>query len=233
MTYTDFHMHVLPGIDDGSPDVETSLAMLEASAAQRIGTVVASSHFYASENSPTSFLKKREVAWQMLREAIAGRRNLPRVLLGAEVYFFNGIGTTADLEALCVQGTDLLLLEMPFSAWNGRMLDEVARIVARGIVPVCAHIDRYIPLQSKGILREFYSTGIRLQANADFFLSRSSRKAFRMLKDGEISYLGSDAHNTGSRAPNLGPALELIQKKTGRPAPALLRGGGVIEEDEW
>ena len=54
----DFHSHVLPGIDDGSDDVATSLAMLEASRAQGVDVVIATPHFYAEKEKMDSYLEK-------------------------------------------------------------------------------------------------------------------------------------------------------------------------------
>ena len=60
---TDFHMHVLPGMDDGSKNVETSTAMLERSAAGGVDTVAATSHFYAEDNSIRRYLARRRAAY--------------------------------------------------------------------------------------------------------------------------------------------------------------------------
>ena len=58
----DFHSHILPGIDDGSPDVETSLRMVESMQRQGIDTICATSHFYATQRSPQRFLFRRQEA---------------------------------------------------------------------------------------------------------------------------------------------------------------------------
>ena len=56
----DFHSHILPGIDDGASDVETSIGMLKISALSGVNTVVATSHCYLSEsNSIEKFFKNR------------------------------------------------------------------------------------------------------------------------------------------------------------------------------
>ena len=55
---TEYHCHILPGIDDGAKDVETSLAMIEMMKAQGVERIVATSHFYAHrEKSVAEFLK--------------------------------------------------------------------------------------------------------------------------------------------------------------------------------
>lgn len=58
----DFHSHILPGVDDGSKNVEMSLEMLRASAAQGVTDICLTPHFYAERNTPEKFLEKRRRA---------------------------------------------------------------------------------------------------------------------------------------------------------------------------
>lgn len=213
---TDFHSHFLPGIDDGSDSIETSLAMLNVWRTQQIDRLCATPHFYADRNTPERFLRRRNAAYEALSEAMdACDLHIP-ILLGAEVRFFDGISNAEELPELCLQGTDLLLLEMPFTKWTDRMIGEVDDIRRRGIHPVAAHIERYMDLNPKKTIQRFMDMDIFIQCNAEFFLSRrTSRKALRLLKEERIHFLGSDAHNMRSRAPNLRPALDLIEKKLG------------------
>ena len=221
---TDFHSHVLPGIDDGSDSVETSLRMLDMWREQGIERICATPHFYAEYNTPERFLAKRAAAYDALVSAMGEDDTYPSFLLGAEVRFFDGISGARELPALCLQGTELLLLEMPFTRWSDRMLGEVDDICRRGIQPVAAHLERYLDLNDKKTIRRFMETGVMIQCNAEFFLSRrTSRKALHMLRDGQIHFLGSDAHSTRTRRPNLGPALELIRRKLGQDAVRRLR----------
>lgn len=209
----DFHSHVLPGIDDGSDSVETSLAMLNCMKSQGIEAVFATPHFYADRRDPASFLARRNAAYESL--CACGSLPLP-VTLGAEVHFFTGIGKSSDIESLCLTGTRLLLLEMPFREWSGRMIDEVEELMSRGIVPVAAHLERYKGFVSNGMISALCDSGVYVQANAEWFLGFwSKRKALAALKDESVLFLGSDAHNMSSRAPNLGPALAVIEKNLG------------------
>ena len=219
---TDFHAHLLTGIDDGSDSVSTSLAMLDLWQSQGITRICCTPHFYAKSNTPERFLRRRQQAFNQLRNAIYERDGQmdsgPELLLGAEVHYFDGMASSKDLPDLCLQGTKLLLLEMPFRKWTERMLDEVTQMSRQGLQPVAAHIERYLDFNSARMIRWFMEeTGVLIQCNAEFFLTRrTSRKALHMLKKQQIHFLGSDAHNTDSRQPNLGPALELIRRKLGQ-----------------
>lgn len=206
----DIHSHVLPGIDDGSRDAEESLAMLRLSARQGVHCMAATPHFYPMENSPERFLVRRQAAVEQLRAA--WRPGLPKLLLGAEVYFFEGMSHVEELDTLCLEGTRLLLLEMPFSRWPDRVVAEAVSLQEqRGLTVLLAHIERYFRWQPKGIWDELLDMGLLMQCNANFFLDwRTKRKAARMLDEGKIHFLGSDAHNMTSRPPRLGEALAAV-----------------------
>lgn len=205
----DIHSHVLPGIDDGSKNVEESLAMLRSCAQQGIGCVAATPHFYPMENSPERFLERREAAAERLRSV--WEPGLPKLLLGAEVYYFTGISQAEELDALCLGGT-LLLLEMPFCPWTDRMTAEVIALrEQRGLHVVLAHIERYFRWQPKRLWEELLDRGLLMQCNAGFFLDwRTKGKARKMLSEGRIHLLGSDAHNMTSRPPRMGEARSSI-----------------------
>ncbi len=217
-TVVDFHSHVLPGIDDGSKSVEQSVEMLKMEAAQGIKTVVATPHFYAQHHRPEIFLEKRAQAESSLREAMAGHSGLPELKVGAEVYYFNGISDSDALLELTIDKKRYILLEMPMPPWSERIYKELEHIwIKQNLVPIVAHIDRYIaPLRTYGILKRLEELPVMVQANADFFLEKATRRmAFRMLKQGRIHLLGSDCHDLKDRKPNLGDAVKLICRQFG------------------
>jgi len=206
---TDIHCHVLPNMDDGSRSVEESLAMLEAMAAQGVDRVAATPHFYAHENSPEEFLSRRAASMEKL--AAAWRPGLPALKLGAEVHYFEGIGRCRELDALKLEGTELLLVEMPFCPWTRRMIQEVLEIHVSRVTVLLAHIERYLRWQNEETWHMLAERGVLNQCNASFFLRWSTKKkALRMLREGKVHLLGSDSHNMDSRPPQLGAALALL-----------------------
>lgn len=216
----DFHTHVLPQIDDGAKSVDESLMMLQKCAVQGINRVIATSHFYAEKESPAQFCKRREKSYKMLNEAITDC-SLPQISLGAEVLYFEGMSDCDDLELLKIDGTRVILIEMPFENWSPRMIDEVASIFEkRNLVPLIAHIDRYINLFNKrSIVKAFDNLPVLVQANADFFISKkTARFAQSLLKKGKVHLLGSDCHNMTTRNPDLKTAYDTIRKNLGNNA---------------
>ena len=127
----DLHSHILPGIDDGSPDVGTSAAMLRREAEQGVDVVCATSHYYAKHSSIPAFCERRAEALERLSSVLTAE--LPRVLPAAEVAYFPHM-EEQDLMPLCIQGTRTLMLEMPFADWTGLQLETVEAQIGRAHV---------------------------------------------------------------------------------------------------
>lgn len=212
----DFHTHILPGIDDGSASVEESLQMLRALAAQGVDTVVATPHFSALESTPETFVETRNGAFSQIPQ----EDDLPKILLGAEVAYFDSMSYCDDLSALKIGDSNLLLVEMPFGCWTDRMIEDVCAIFRQqGLMPVLAHVERYDRKDQFPRYKGFLEDQVLFQCNAQFFLNGfASRKALRQLAEGGIQFLGSDCHNMARRAPNMGDALTVIRKKLGEDA---------------
>lgn len=216
---SDFHSHVLPGIDDGSSSLEESIAMLELEAKHGVSHVVATPHFYARHDSPEQFFKRRMDAELRLREIIGKREDLPQITVGAEVYYYSGISESNILQKLTIGNTKYIMIEMPFPPWTDAMYEELRRIQMRqGLTPIVAHVDRYIgPFRTYQIPERLQELPVLVQANASFFLRRGTQHmALRMLKEDKIHLLGSDCHNMKERPPNLRPAAKKIHEKLGR-----------------
>lgn len=214
----DFHTHILPDMDDGSRSVAESIQMLEEISRQGIRCIAATPHFYAEKEDPETFLFRRTEAEAHLREAIGNRTDLSIICMGAEVRYYEGFSRTQALAKLKIQNTDLLLLEMPFTTWNDRMMREIQYTQERlSCTIVLAHIERYLRYQ-KGckFWDQIEEAGILVQSNAEFFLSATGkRKALQLLKSDRIHLLGSDCHGIQRRPPNLGDAISLINDRLG------------------
>ncbi len=210
----DFHAHILPRVDDGSQSVDESVQMLERMQAQGIGRVVATPHFYANDESVDAFLKRRSAAWEKIEGCL---QNSPEVLLGAEVRYYEGISRMDGLKKLCVRNSRLLLLEMPFRPWSEYAVREVVDIACQSnIIPVIAHVERYLFLQKKGVAERLLQSGALFQVNSSFLTGwKQRRRAINMFKNGQIHFIGSDCHNLTDRPPNAAEAFSLLEKKLG------------------
>lgn len=207
----DFHTHILPDIDDGSASVEQTLQMLRLLAAQGVDTVVATPHFSALQTTPELFLQQRQAAF----ESVPQEAGLPRILLGAEVAYFNSMSRSEELRQLKVGESDLLLVEMPFTTWTDRMIEDVCAISNQlALQPVLAHVERYLKRDQLLRYEDMLLDTVYFQCNAEAFLKGS--KMMKWLAAGQVHFLGTDCHNMSRRKPNMDAAAGMIRKKLGQ-----------------
>ncbi|MCR5150183.1 MAG: capsular polysaccharide biosynthesis protein [Clostridiales bacterium] len=211
---TDFHTHILPALDDGSRNCEESAQMLKELYRQGVTVAVATPHFYPMSTGPDRFFQKREESFSALKNFIISNDSIPSIRLGAEVSYFDGIADCGFLEKFIIEGTNLILIEMPFCRWSPRMVDEIYEIKKnRGLTPLIAHIDRYLSFNSNAFYI-FDPDKVLVQVNASACVKPFLRiKTLKMIKEGRIHALGSDCHNMTDRAPNIGAANEYLKKK--------------------
>lgn len=214
----DFHTHILPNVDDGSQSTEESIYMLQMLKEQGCEVVAATPHFIADNDTPEAFFRRRMKAYEMLDYELSKQgQTFLEILLGAEVYYYPGISRMSELSSFCLEKSKLLLLEMPVSKWSEYMIRELIEMTYLGnIQVVLAHFERYLDMQNKDVWQNLIYNGILLQSNASFFLNtRTKRKSLKMLKNGQIHFIGSDCHNVKHRPPRIGDAVSVIQDKLG------------------
>ncbi len=214
----DVHSHVLPGIDDGSQSSEESRQLLEESARQGVTHIAATPHFYAAQESFDRFLEKREHALSKILEKREGWGEIPRLFIGAEVYYFPGMGKADRLKELCYKDTDLLLLEMPFAQWDDQVVRDVENIIRKQkLTVILAHIERYYEFQKKkAFWDEVFDMPVIPQMNTGAFMGKRKHLCIKLMKKYGPTLLGSDCHNPIHRAPNLAAGREVIEKKFGQ-----------------
>ncbi len=192
MKLIDFHAHILPRLDHGTRSSQVSMNQLRMMQNAGVDTVCATSHFYPQETLVERYLEARSASFERLLE-VCGDMERPGIVLGAEVLICEGLDRMEGLEKLCLEGTDILLLEMPFSAnaWNDRLYRTVADIAERGLTPVFAHVDRY----PRRLVEPLFGMGFTAQLNAESLSGLlRPRHLLQWIDDGVITALGSDLH---------------------------------------
>ncbi len=217
----DFHSHFLPGMDDGAKDTKTAIQMLKTVKNQGVETIVATPHFYCNGRTVEGFIRKRKASFDHLMKRIAEQgeeNNIPEIKLGCEVHLSISLGELEDVDKLCIEGTDYLLLEMPYQLWQPWMYEMIYYIAANfKVKPIMAHIERYADINRNiETYYNLFNMQILGQANADSFLSFGSRRFLSKLIDGNcIHVIGTDMHNMESRSPKMDEAMIKINKKFG------------------
>lgn len=187
----DFHTHILPGMDDGCVDVDMSLAQLKLAADHKIDVVIATSHFYPHAESVESFLRRREDAWKRLQ---ARRENVnPVVKLGAEVLICNGMEKMDGIKSLCVEHSNVLLVEMPFIyPWDSKLLQTVMKLKEeKGLEVILAHGERYPRKEIEPLMEQGFFIQLNVAATAKRIPSSFVKHS---IKQGCVAGLGSDLH---------------------------------------
>lgn len=222
---TDFHTHILPRIDDGSSSVNESIKMLYKEAEQGVDRVILTPHFYPQSDDPENFLKRRDYALYQLSEAIKTvkknnnlAKKLPEIIVGAEVFFYQGMSESTCLRDLCIGSSRYLLVEMPPEPWPESAYKEIEAIHRKQrIIPIIAHIDRYIkPFRTYHIPEKLADMHVLVQVNASALLTGvKARQMIKLIKQDKIHLLGSDCHNITTRKPNMKEAVEKIMNTAG------------------
>jgi len=213
----DFHSHILPGIDDGAQDVETSIKMLSVAGESGVKTILATSHCHPMNQERIDiFLEKRSDAFNVLSGAIKKQKaKLPTIIPAAEVHIYDGLHELSGIEKLCISGTNYILLEMPYGQWKDYAFEEIYQLTRLGFRPIMAHLDRF--LDRKKSFSEIFSLNPLIQINSSAFIESATRKKMlQLFESGHIQVLGSDTHNLSTRSPDVAKAYSIIEKKLGK-----------------
>lgn len=212
----DLHTHILPNIDDGASSVEEAVELILLEKKQGVTDIVFTPHFSMNDSSVVSFIKRREESFALLQEAIS--KNYPDIginyYLGAEVKY-NPHLLDIEIEELCIGNTSYLLLE-PTSNSSFKLSETIVQMVARGITPILAHVERYDYLiNDKKFLSNLSEAGALFQISAKAFLTKSNLKSVKkLLRLGYADVVASDTHDLQNRPPCLGDACKVLKNKS-------------------
>lgn len=218
MSIIDFHSHILPKIDDGSKDIDTTVAMLGMCEGKGVDIMVATPHFYAEKDRIDKFLERRQRAYEQVMALDVKR---PEIRLGAEVAYFPGISKADRIEELTIEGTRAMLLEMPFETWSSPVVCEVERLINdRNLHIILAHIERFLKFPgNKPFVDEVLKLPVSVQVNAAPLTDTLRRgKLLKLFDRGQAHLLGSDCHGLSHRPPNVWEGRSIIEKKLGKSA---------------
>jgi len=197
----DLHSHLLPGLDDGPPDLEAALEMARAMAESGVRVVCATPH--VRDDFPTS-PGSMERALERLQAAVEEAGIAIEVRGGAEIALNRLPGLDTGIrERFGLGGTPgLLLLETPYDTLPADLPRVCKRLRDDGIVPVIAHPERNPTVQDEPTrLDDVVAAGAVVQVTAASFdgsLGRTTaRCAHRLLELDLVHLIASDAHAPG------------------------------------
>jgi len=203
MSVVDIHCHILPGLDDGSPDMATSIAMACLAVSAGISTVIGTPHWIEDEHE-TDPAQVRQTARDL--QAELSSRAIPlTVLPGNEAFICPDLPDRlkkGDVLTLADRGTHLLL-ELPCEDLPTYVDDVIFRLQLQGITPVLAHVERYAYVRSDWhVLDHWVQHGCLAQVNASSLDgSRGDDIAQDLMDRGLIACTATDAHDAKHRVP--------------------------------
>jgi protein-tyrosine phosphatase len=216
----DLHAHLLPGVDDGPETLEEAVEACRAGAEDGIVAIIVTPHqrhgFW-----PNTDRKALEALFEELREASGGK---PALVLGAEIRVDSELLHDVDLlpggELLPLAGSNYLLLEFASVPMGQDPRHMVHELTVAGWHPVLAHPER-IPwlVDEPALMSELVERGALLQLTAGSVIGEFGRGpqecSFRLLDEGLVHFVASDAHDAHMRPPRLSGAFRAITERWG------------------
>ena len=216
----DLHSHILPGIDDGSRSLEDSLEMARIAVRDGIQVMACTPHIYPGlyMNDAAGIRAERD----KLQKALDVYRIPLRLVVGADAHLVPEL-----LEGLqsgrvpTLNGSRYFLLEPPHHVPPPLFDASVFSIVAAGYTPVITHPERLVWIeQHYPVFVAMAKRGVGMQLTAGAILGKFGRRARywseRMLGEGLVHLIASDAHTTQMRCPQMAEAVDKAAESVGR-----------------
>ena len=209
----DIHSHILPGIDDGSPDLFETIKMANMAVKSGVTKMVATPHCNIPRSYQNYFGKEYIHVFEKVKDALR-RENIPLELLpGMEVFVTEDVPKLiVDNKIMPINKTHYILIEFGFNEdpdFANHMIKRIKEVKAK---PVIAHAERYKFIQDNpDILRQWKKDGITVQMNKGSFQGKfgpnASKIAYMALEENLLEVIASDTHSSFRRTPVMDDAF--------------------------
>lgn len=211
----DLHSHILPGLDDGSPDLATSVEMARSAVADGVAIMVATPHVNGRYMPGPAAIRKRVAE---LNDALAAASVPLVVTLGAEIAI-SELGALEDdvLSGFALGGSSTLLVESPYLDAVPFFDEVLFSAQSKGFRILLAHPERSPMFQTRlEALRKLVDHGVLCSITAGSLRGRFGRRvrdhAIDMMRLGLVHNVSSDSHNLTKRPPGLSAGFEGAEK---------------------
>ena len=196
----DLHSHILPGIDDGAPDLDVSVNLVRELSNGGVTDVVATPH-YIEETIYTSPASTNKKLMRKLQKKLKDEGIDVKVHLGNEIYICKGIAKLLKSKKISgIGGSKYLLIELPMSGDFPGYQDIFLELLRDGYKVVLAHPERYTAFAKDfSLIPELCEMGVLMQCNIGSFAGQYGKSvlklARKMAKNKMIWAVGSDIHH--------------------------------------
>ena len=213
----DFHSHILPGIDDGSKDFETSLKMIKISIDEGVECICATPHFIPEEHELTRETYNTKL--EELKCSIIG--NHIQILSGLEVYINPNLPKLyKEKKIWCINDKKYMLIELPMNQFPIYTEEVFYELRILGVTPILAHPERNIEIiKDENLLVNLVNQGALAQMNSGSLRGKYGEKveefSRHLVKRNLIHVFGSDGHNITGRKTKIKEGYEILKKLNG------------------
>lgn len=215
----DIHSHMLPGVDDGADSFEMSMRMLQCAAGDGITGVILTPHNKPGRRQmPFSKLACRA---EKLRAMLRKENINMELYLGSELYYRSGLLEEIESgQAGTMAGSRYVLVEFDPLAEYDYIRNGIYSLTTGGYYPILAHVERYQNIcTAKDGIDDLVEMGCYIQVNAGSILGKSGPRAKRfvknILKQHQVHFVATDAHDLKKRAPYLSDCADHIRRRFG------------------
>ena len=220
MVLVDVHCHILPGVDDGAKDWQTSIKLAKEAVADGVTHAVCTPHMLNGKyiNHKKDVIRLTENFQDMLDDA-----KIPLTIFpGQEVRISGDIPKALDDDDILFLDEDgqYMLLEFPSDDVPAYTRDMVFKLMQRGITPVVVHPERNNKiLEEPTILQELVEQGCLVQITASSYMGTFGKRIEEMsrkfIEAGQCACFASDAHDLPKRQYQYSEALKKLSKEFG------------------
>lgn len=215
----DLHSHILPGVDDGAPDEFQALEMARQAVAEGVTVQACTPHIYPGVYPNTGPDILARVAWF---QSLLDFEQIPlRVVAGADVHIAPDlVKRIRSGEVLTLNGSRYILIEPPHHVLPPRTEEIFFNLQAAGYHPILTHPERMTWIDQRyDLIKSLAKSGVWMQLTAGAITGRFGPRAVywseRMLDEGLVHVVATDAHDPVRRRPAWSDTIEALHSRMG------------------
>lgn len=193
---TDIHSHLIPGIDDGSPDLATTISLVQQMQKLGFSKLITTPHIMSDFYKNTSQIILQGLA--DVRAELKLRNIYMQIEASAEYYVDYDFEQKIGKEELLTFGDNYILIEFSFLEPPRKMFETIYKLQMHEYKVVLAHPERY-PFFEKDEYKELKEKNVFFQLNSlsliGYYSKKVQEKSSYLIDSGYINFLGTDCHN--------------------------------------